>query len=355
MTFMYNRDTRGPDHRNRLVLFPTTTYPFMIELQNSTNQERVIQQIISNNPHTKCIFDETKKYAFLVIEASNHWSLAVIINPNLLPDRISNIMNKSSNTLDTTIGTEDNTTNITSRTTQTISLFSTSTSCSAIDNKEEEAIPCIVFLNSVSTLHTPSVIAKTIRTYLAYAYIQKYYGNGTDNTILNNILSVLTEQVLPHISLPVSQQTNKYDCGIFVLEYIRTMIHNTRMVNSYFPFRVPITMKNINEAKNTISNKPTTIDVLCDISVDQMKITPRREQIKRILERMRYVSEALTALQKEHDASDDEDEGDRIVVEIISNINSTTDTEANTSLSTNTASPVERNHNNTNSSHETKP
>jgi hypothetical protein len=130
----------------------------------------------------------TKKFIYVPINESNHWSLLIIVNPGCIVKNLK-----------------------------------------CINNTNEE-VPCLILLDSLklANLHHKEEIARNIYAWLNALWRERYKYVG----------NIFDESTMPIFTPYVPQQNNSFDCGLFLCKYALAFKNLDKFELSYHSIKV---------------------------------------------------------------------------------------------------------------------
>lgn len=183
------------------------------------------------------IFD--KDFLFIPINRDLHWSLIVIVKPNLLKSDDDNNASASVNIEEEAFLEND-------------------------DNGDDEPIPCILHMDSLNPYgHSGEKFAKTIRAYLEQEWEAK---KGSKLTCSNT--------AIPFHQCFAPKQENSYDCGVYVIKYVEYILDH---LNDIKPSAKSLKNKKISRGDNVITNNAFSQD---NVTLERTKMRSLLEKIQ---------------------------------------------------------------------------
>jgi Ulp1 family protease len=179
-----------------------------------------------------------KDFVFIPINKDLHWSLIVIVRPNLLKP-VDDCTHENSNNIDNPEFLND-------------------------DEDDEILTPCILHMDSLNPYgHCGEKFANILRLYLEQEWEAK---KGSKISFTNS--------VLPFHKCHAPKQENSYDCGVFVIKYVEYILDH---------------LDDIKPTKKSLKNKKILKDdnVITSKAFSQDNVTVERATMRSLLEAIR--------------------------------------------------------------------
>ena len=215
----------------RIHAFSTMFFTKLTEVNDRTRGFNFVRKWTQNVD----IFE--KDFIFIPINKDLHWSLIVIVRPNLLKSiDDDDVENKESIDIEDPEFIDD------------------------IDD-DESPIPCILHMDSLNPYgHSGELLAKTLRNYL-----QQEWNAKKGSKLL------CTKDTIPFHRCSAPKQENSFDCGVFVIKYVEFILDH---------------LNDINPTKKSLKNKKfaKTDNVISDKAFSQNNVTLERAKMRSSLD-----------------------------------------------------------------------